>query len=175
MTNINQFLPFYIGCEMLTYWGEQKEILTLKGVIGDVAIYGYDKDYNTILHSWDMSDPETKHPDKPILRPLESMTEEHRKELWQLIFKGKFTTEFKGNTIWIDKDSLESSKRWVMMSGIERLGIEMNGDVWADSDLHKWKFNPHEVTKFFTDRFYDVFFLHSQGLCLYRNDKGELY
>ena len=164
MTNINQFLPFYIGCEVK--YRNKRYLLEYASHFGEVCLDDDSgskemvNDSNGIL---------------PILRPLESMTEEHRKELWQLIFKGRFTMEFIGQTIWIDKESLESSKRWVMMSGVERLGIEMNGDVWADSDLHKWKFNPHEVTKFFTDRFYDVFFLHKEGLCLYRNDKGELY
>jgi hypothetical protein len=145
MTNINQFLPFYIGCEMLTYWGEQKEILTLKGVIGDVAIYGYDKDYNTILHSWDMSDPETKHPDKPILRPLESMTEEEDFHI-NNEFHGKFTSG--GHFIEAMKNNTPYTKNWQ---------------------------DCIELFRYLLSKHFDIFNLHSQGLCLYRNDKGELY
>jgi hypothetical protein len=150
MTNINQFLPFYIGCEMLTYWGEQKEILTLKGVIGDVAIYGYDKDYNTILHSWDMSDPETKHPDKPILRPLESMTEEEASGCWS-----------------------ECGCRHSFNNSVCNYRYVLNSINNSESNVtpKAW----FKVTKWLCEKGFDIWELHSQGLCLYRNDKGELY
>ena len=49
------------------------------------------------------------------------------------------------------------------MSGVERLGIEINGDVWADSDLQKWKFNPNLICKYFISKGFDVFDLLSNG------------
>jgi len=89
-----------------------------------------------------------------MLRPLSSMTEEEMKHIWKLIHRRDFVGN---NIIWFDKESSSSAKRWVLSSGCERLGIEMTGNIWADSDLHHFKYNPHFATAYLLSRGFDLF------------------
>lgn len=107
---------------------------------------------------------------KPILRPLPDITEEERKDIWKIIFKREFSST--GQTIWFKEESLTAEPRWVLMSGVERIGIEMNGDVWADSDLHKYKFNPHEITHYLLSKHFDIFNLIPEGLAIDKTKQG---
>lgn len=97
----------------------------------------------------------------PVLRPITAMTEAERKELWRLIFsQGSFNElglDFTGRTQWIDKRTYNTEPRWVMMQGVERLGIEANGYIWADSDLHHFKHNPNVTTHWLISKGFDVF------------------
>lgn len=101
---------------------------------------------------------------KPVLRPLASMTRYEMKDIWQLIFIRPFHEN--GNIIWFDKEDRRSDKRWVMMSGVERVGIEMNGNVWADSDLSHHKFNPNIITHYLLKKHFDLFGLINAGLAI---------
>lgn len=99
---------------------------------------------------------------KPILRPLSSMIEEEMKWLWRFMFN----RDFKGRVIFRDDKTTTSEPRWIMMSGVERLGIEMNGTVWADSDLSNWKHNQHEITRYLISKSFDIFNLIPEGLAI---------
>jgi hypothetical protein len=100
-----------------------------------------------------------------ILRRLSSMTEEERSELWSLVF-GTKRSKFRGNTVWFPEETISSDPRWVLMQGVERFGIEMNGTVWADSDLHAFKHNQHEVTRYLLSKGFDLFGLIESGLAI---------
>lgn len=100
---------------------------------------------------------------KLVLRRLEDMTEEERKQIWQLIIGRSFPNT--GDVRWFEENH-SSAKRWVMMSGVERVGIEMTGKVWADSDLSHIKFNPHLVTHCLLQQGFDLFGLIPAGLAM---------
>jgi len=142
--NIKDYLHLYFGCDIFIpakAEGEKDSIMFL----------------NWKKFEYDLSDV------KLLLRPLSDMTEEVMKELWHLIFKRQFI----GNNIRFIKERTHYTEpRWVLSSGVERLGIELNGNVWADSDLHHYKFNPNEVTKFLLSKGFDLFNLIPEGLAL---------
>lgn len=101
---------------------------------------------------------------KLVLRRLDDMTLDEKKAIWKLIFNRPFPDS--GNILWFDKETTASCKRWCMMSGVERVGIEMNGNVWADSDLHNYKFNPHIITHYLLKQGFDLFGLIDAGLAI---------
>lgn len=119
---INDFLPFYIGCEVQT----QFIPYTLEG---SVCI-------NKLTHGLIQNIIDGKLSiAKPILRPLESMTEEEKEDLNKVHrYRG-----FPGGPI--------------------SLLIADNSEIFA------W----------FCKNKFDIFHLHEKGLCLYKNEKGELY
>ena len=98
---------------------------------------------------------------KPLLLSLEDMTEEDMKEVFKLIFKRDFPES--GNIQFRPDTSLTSDPRWILWSGVDRVGIEISGDVWADCDLSKHKFNPHIITHYLTSKHYDIFGLIDSG------------
>lgn len=98
------------------------------------------------------------------LRRLEEMTKDEMKGIWQLIFNKPFPDS--GNILWFDKETSTSCKRWCMMSGVERVGIELNGNVWADSDLQNHKFNPNIITHFLLQQGFDLFGLIDASLAI---------
>lgn len=178
MKRIEDYLHLYIGCEVkLNDKVAEASKVVLSGIYRGIDQRGYSPaaprcqlfthpGFNIIWVEIDEF--------KPILRRLSSMTEEERAELWSLVF-GNEHRKFTGRTTWFEKPSLSSDPRWVLLQGVERLGIEMNGHVWADSDLHLFKHNQHEVTRWLLSKGFDLFGLHEAGLCLYKNDNGELY
>ncbi len=104
---------------------------------------------------------------RPILRPIPVITEEERIGLWELVFK----RPFKGVTKFHDKKCITSEPRWVLWSGVERLGIEIDGRVWADSDLQHYKYNQHDVTRYLLSKHFDIFGLIEGGLAI---DKSKI-
>ncbi len=82
---IEDYAPFYLGCKVKSFWGSTIEIVTLKGVIGEVLIYGFDREDFEITHSYRPSGNKSKRKDKLILRPLSDMTEEEVKEVLLMI------------------------------------------------------------------------------------------
>jgi hypothetical protein len=96
----------------------------------------------------------------PVLRNLKSISIVEMKDLWLLIFKRHFHES--GNTRLLDKDKPKKA-RLVMMSGVERLGIEFNGHIWADSDLQREDYNEHEVTRWLLIKGFDLFGLIESG------------
>jgi hypothetical protein len=99
-----------------------------------------------------------------LLRPLSSMTEEEMRAVWQIVFDKPFHAS--GRILWIDKEDRRSAKRWVLMSGVDRLGIEMTGTVWADIDLGTYKFNPNHVSHYLLSCGFDLFNLIEIGLAI---------
>lgn len=107
----------------------------------------------------------------PVLRPLEDMTDEERKDLWQLVFNRPFGKN--GDVRWFDEKEAVPG-RYVLMSGVERLGIEMNGNIWADSDLSNYKYNRHEVTRWLLLKHFDLFGLIEAGLAIDKTKQTTL-
>ena len=129
---------FYMGCKINT---------SLNGTVMDAGWY------SKIIN--DECDA------KPLLLSLEDMTEEDMKEVFKLIFKRDFPES--GNIQFRPDTSLTSDPRWILWSGVDRVGIEISGDVWADCDLSKHKFNPHIITHYLTSKHYDIFGLIDSG------------
>ncbi len=101
---------------------------------------------------------------KLLLRPFSDLQKEEMIELWNSIFWYKFTANCRVQRI--DKNTTSSDPRWVLMAGVERLGIEDNGTVWADCDLSHYKHNQHEVTRWFLSKHFDLFGLIKAELAI---------
>lgn len=87
------------------------------------------------------------------------MTEDEMKEIFNLIFKRIFPPS--GNILLFDLGKKE--ERRVLWTGVERVGIDLSGDIWADSDLHIYKFNPHLITAYLLKQRFDLFELIKNG------------
>lgn len=105
------------------------------------------------------------------VRRLSDMTEQEMKGIWEVIFQKTFHQN--GTIRWIEKEDHSSCKRWVMSSGVERVGIELSGRVWADSDLSNYKFNPHLVTHYLLKQGFDLFGLIDAGVAIDSNTIKE--
>lgn len=164
--NIKDFLRYYIGCRVLV---NDKDLGTFLGA----ALVPNEVDqiyYDIHLDEWPEGEIMPFNDDmsedcriKPILRRLEDMTEEERKHIWLMLVKRPFPSS--GNTCWFDETS-RLAKRCCMMSGVDRVGIEMNGHVWWDCDLSPQKYNPHFVTHYLLKRGFDLFGLCDAGLAI---------
>lgn len=175
MKKIEDYLHLYVGCEVAApnpYDDHGVEIA--KGLL--TGIHGeYGPEIQFIIDGNTEEDPDYVEflKVKPILRRLSSMTEEEQKELWRLVFSmghgNEFTDRFKdftGRVQFIDEKTYYNVPRHVMMQGVERLGIESDGTVWADCDLHKWRHNQHEVTRWLLSKGFDLFGLIDEGLAI---------
>jgi hypothetical protein len=98
---------------------------------------------------------------KPMLRPLSDILDIEKKEVYKLIFKREFPKT--GQIIWRSDKSLTSEQRWILLTGVDRVGIEMNGTVWADCDLHNYKHNQHIITSYLLSMRFDLFGLIESG------------
>jgi hypothetical protein len=107
---------------------------------------------------------------KPILWKLSDMTDEQKKEIYFLIFKKPFHPA--GRIKWFAKANQYVEPRWVLMVGLDRMGIEMNGTVWADCDLNNLKYNQHEITRYLLLKHFDLFGLIEAGLAI---DKATIH
>jgi hypothetical protein len=92
---------------------------------------------------------------KPILRRIEDMTDEEKKDVYALIFKKPFPDS--GQIVWRADKTISSEPRWILMTGVDRVGIQMDGTVWADCDLHIYKHNQHEITTYLLSKHFDLF------------------
>jgi len=97
------------------------------------------------------------------LLPLSDITEEEMKELWHIVFKRPFHPTGRILSSYLQD---KKNPRWILMSGVERLGIQLNGDIWADSDLHNWPMNPHLNTMYLLKQGFDLFGLIEAGLAI---------
>lgn len=163
-----QILGMYLGCEVQVLTSLEEGIVEsgYNGILSQISTDGF---VHVGVNGGSISKLTTEI--KPILRRLSDMSEGERKELWRLVFSAynKFNElglNFMGRTVWIEERNTFSDPRWVMSQGIERLGIEMNGTVWADCDLHTWKHNQHEVTLWFLSHSFDLFGLIDAGLAI---------
>jgi hypothetical protein len=148
--DISQYLHYYLGAECL--WEHIEGNFGGTEIIDGHLVESHKATPNAII--------------KPLLYRIEDMSDQHKKELWELIFRRVFPKT--GQIVWYPEKSLTADPRWVLMSGVERLGIEISGDVWADSDLHKWKFNPNQVAHYLLSKHYDLFGLIESGAALDR-------
>lgn len=141
---ITDYLHLYLGCEV-EWWNGS-------------GVYVLDPYYLSEIAEDDLWEKT-----KPILRPLSDMTEEEMKELWKIVFNRTFPPSGR-----IESSYLQDKRnpRWILMSGVERLGIQLNGDIWADSDLHNWPMNPHLNTLYMLKKHFDLFGLIEAGLAI---------
>jgi hypothetical protein len=165
-TEIKDYLPLYLGCKFKH-----------DSDVGTYELCGYNI-YNDHVQNALGMDTYSSKGTRLILRKLSDMTEEERKELWRLVFSmgnGKtFNDRFKdftGRVQFIDETTYYQVPRYIMMQGVERLAIESDGTVWADCDLHNWRHNQHEVTRWLLSKSFDLFGLIEQGLAI---DKATL-
>lgn len=100
----------------------------------------------------------------PILRPLSSMTKEEKKDIYKLIFGKEFPAS--GTIFYRPDKTLSSEPRYILTTGVDRVGIEMNGTVWADCDLQNYKHNQHEITLYLLSRHFDLFNLIKSGIAI---------
>lgn len=135
-----QDLAMFLGCEVRT--GEK--------TIGTLSLYNIQGVAN---NRWD-----------PILRPISDITDEEKKEIYHLIFNRPFPDS--GRILFFPEKTTNAHPRWVLMSGIDRLGIELNGTIWADCDLSHMKHNQHMVTKLMISKHFDVFGWIEKGLAI---------
>lgn len=172
-----KYLPLYLGCEVIGTYNDQSGS---KGYLTGVTNGGEECEIQFFLEDGvNVSEEPEFSPateTKLILRPISDMTDEERKELWRMIFsEGNHFNEsalnYRGRTLWFDKKERNSEPRWVMMQGVERLGIEMNGHVWADCDLQHWKHNQHEVTLWLLGKGFDLFNLIGRKMAI---DKTQI-
>ena len=77
--NLNEYLPFYIGCEIDAGHGET---FTLVGIHFD----DFNKIANALVLNGNITHATALNGLKLILRPLKTITEGERKELYKLIF-----------------------------------------------------------------------------------------
>jgi hypothetical protein len=152
-------IHFYLGCQCVDAWFPSEHEQYEKGWKLLAIDIESPKPYGLNNGEFDTWTAEIK----PILRPLSSMTEEEMKEIWKIIFHRDFVGN---NIIWFNKESNSSAKRWVLSSGVERLGIEMTGHIWADSDLHHFKYNPYFTTQYLLSKHFDLFNLIESGQAL---------
>lgn len=174
--NIRDFIHLYLGCEVEGH----RDQLTLSKIIGlrGNLVYLSPHEYQTPNCDKVFTRPEmyvSSQFVKPILRPLSDMTEDERKELWRLVFSqghGRNFSEaaktFTGRVVFIDEKTYYNVPRHVMMQGVERLAIESDGTIWADCDLHNWRHNQHETTRWLLSKGFDLFNLIPDGLAIDR-------
>ena len=81
------------------------------------------------------------------MRNISKITIQEGAELWNIIipFGAK---PFKGNAYRF-QESKGTPERLVLMSGVERLCIQFDGKVWADSDLLKIEIDQKKVSEYF--------------------------
>ncbi|HTH58284.1 MAG TPA: hypothetical protein VL728_19695 [Cyclobacteriaceae bacterium] len=172
MKDIKDYLHLYLGCELIgTYSGNGGA----KGYLTGVTNGGSECEIQFIIEDGINVEEEPQWNDskdiKLILRHISDMTQEERKELWRLIFSfgnefNELALNYRGQTMFIDKTSYYERPRWLMQQGVERLGIEMDGTIWADCDLHHWRYNQHEVTKWLLSKGFDLFGLIDARLAI---------
>lgn len=147
MIKFKDVAHFYLGCKMQ----DNESLVTgrLTAVYNDISIAVNDEvDYYPFEY-------------KPLLRPLSDITDEEKREVYKLIFNREFPKT--GQIYWRADQSLTAEPRWILMTGVDRVGIEMNGTVWADCDLHHYKHNQHAITTYLLSMHFDLFGLIESG------------
>lgn len=162
---LQDYIKYYIGCEVIVD-GKERKLLTggifVPNEVNQIYYNIEEDDGFSMPYNEDANDAKPRV--KPILRRLEDMTRDEMKAIWQLIVGRPFPES--GKILWFDKETSTSCKRWCMMSGIDRVGIELNGNVWADCDLQHIKFNPHMVAHYLLQQTFDLFGLINAGLAI---------
>lgn len=145
--NIKDYLHLYLGCQM-----ERGGIVT--GALLDAA-------NESAFNAWEDF--------KPILRPLSDITNREKTEIYKMIFGREFPNS--GQIFFRHDKTTSSDPRWILSTGVDRLGIEMDGTVWGDCDLNNKKHNQHLITLYLLKQRFDIFGLIEGGLAI---DKTKL-
>lgn len=154
--NIKDYLHLYLGCEVQTEKGTAT--LVSVGMLGsDLQSFRTIMPGMSVTRGWEETNT-------IILRRFKNITEIECKELFTLIFGRKFPDT--GRILWFKEKTTSSDPRWVLWSGVDRVGIEMNGHVWADCDLSNYKHNQHAVTLWCLSKNFDLFNLIPEGLAI---------
>lgn len=158
-TEFKEVAHLYLGCEVKENSGLERTLFLKKVTNGNPSNI---VEVGVALVSWNMYFTEIK----PILRPLSGMTEGERKDLWFIVFNRAFSGK---ELFFNDNPERKSKARWVLMSGVERLGVETGGHVWADSDLQTWAHNQHDITRYLISKHFDLFNLIESGQAIDRS------
>lgn len=152
---LQDYIQYYLGCECTT---------SLNGYMA--TLLGVDRHYDMPLKiTQEIGIFHVKYEEvKPILRRLEEISGMELRDIYRLIFKREFPAT--GNIVFRKDTSLSSDPRWVLSTGCDRVGVEVSGHVWADCDLHHYKFNQHEVTRLLLNKRFDLFGLIDAGLAI---------
>lgn len=100
---------------------------------------------------------------KPILRPLSDITKDELSTLWSVVFTREFNGVIHKHKANDTGRGSYAAERYVMSSGVERLGVEFDGNIWADSDLSVWRHNKHKITAYLLSKHFDLFGLIESG------------
>jgi len=165
-TQLKDVIHLLLGCECIGQYDDADRRAYLTGITNggtECELQFFEEDGINVFESPEWSDIEKV---RPILRRLASMTEDEMKALWAIVFHRPFPDSGR-----IEKSYMQDKKnpRWVLMSGVERLGIQLNGDIWADSDLHIWQQNPHLLTVYLLKQGFDLFGLIDSGQAIDKN------
>lgn len=149
MKDIKDYLPYYIGQEIAT----KEERYNSPGLklIG-ICDMGCQLSDEAIKLTYYVNPEHCK----LRLRPLSDMMDDEKRAIYKLIF-GK---EYKGEIQFYSDRTTLQEPRWLLWQGVDRVGIQLNGQIWADCDLHPYKFNQHEITHY----------LLKQGFWLFGDD-----
>jgi hypothetical protein len=162
MIQLKDVIKYYIGCDVIIDGKERGRLMGANPIPNSVGqVYWQIITEEMKLEDEDFCMPYNDDLDmgelriKPILRPLASMTREEMKDIWRIVH-GRIFPE-SGKIVYLDAESRYACKRWCMMSGVDRVGIEFNGTIWADCDLHTHKFNPQIVSHYLLSKHFDLF------------------
>jgi hypothetical protein len=161
--DIKDYLHLYLGCECMIGDLSWKPETNLYGLAPGIDV-NYGKPIRTVIDPHVLS--VFSHKTTPILRKLDSMTEEEMKELYKLVFKREFT----GDNI-SRRDQGKKEDRWVLWSGLERLFIYSDGDVGGDCDLNYVRVHTPTVLAWQLLKSFDLFNLIPEGLAIDKNKK----
>lgn len=82
------------------------------------------------------------------MRDISTLTPIEGAELWNAVMPYPAHKPFIGSSHHF-KAKVDVPERFVFMSGVERLGVQFDGKVWADSDLEKIDLNQIKIQKYF--------------------------
>lgn len=160
--NIQDYIHLYLMCEVTGDYNDEPRKGYLTGVQNggtECEIQFFEEDGFNVFEEPTFNETEKV---KLLLRPFSDMTEAEMKEIYSIIFKREFPKS--GRIQFHSERTVYLEPRWVLLSGLDRLGIEANGTVWADCDLHHYKHNQHEITRYLLSKSLDLFGLIEAGL-----------
>lgn len=87
------------------------------------------------------------------MKHISEISIKQSKSLWAKIMLKKFPSSGVAYKL---KESGDTPARVLLMSGVERLCIQFDGEVWADSDLKPLRLDQEQIKSFFTDN--DIYY-----------------
>lgn len=162
---IKDYIHYFIG-QKFTY-GNGCPLYTLMGIMPYRSMHKNPADEFRLIcidadGQWDEM-PLDEH-FKLALRRLEDMAEEEMKEVFKIVFGRSF---YEGWDIrFHEASNTTPSKRWVLSAEVDRICVQWDGKIWADSDMVPVYVNPYLITHYLLSRGFDLFSLISQGLAI---------